>query len=85
MPEKSGEKDFGMIIEIPQETLAYLNRLSTEAKATGGKDIELAEFIRATLTAFLLEKKNVDLTGITNEKELIARILESSMKRPDIS
>jgi len=83
MPEEPGEKDFGMVVEIPQQTLAYLNRLSAEAKETGGKGIEIADFARAALTAFLLEKKNVDLTGVTNEKELVARILESSIKRPD--
>lgn len=79
MPEKSEARSVKIFVEMPKEMVARLSRLSAQIKSTGGPELEIPALVRTTLEVFF-EEDHLDTSGVTNENQLVERILESFKK-----
>ncbi len=55
---------------MPPEMCEYPERLSIQAKATGGKKLAVTEIVRAIVEISIMER-DVDFSGVGSEEELV--------------
>ena len=58
---------------ITREDLEFLEKLSAEARFSGGSKLSRADILRASLKA--MQKMRIDVRGVNDEQELTRRIV----------
>ena len=76
MKDRSDNNDFELVVEMPEEMVKYLNNLARQTESQERTD-DLSEIVVAILE-FFKNNDHFDFTGVSNEQELLEKILKSS-------
>ncbi len=76
MPEREETNNVEVLVEIPRDKMNRLDELSEKSRSTGGEEIEPSVFIRAAISALLMEN-GADFSGVASEEDVVNRILGS--------
>ncbi|MFC1968132.1 hypothetical protein ACFLVX_01920 [Chloroflexota bacterium] len=77
LPHHSGTM-IKLSVFMPQEEDAYLERLASTAKFSGGKKLSKTRIIEAMVRAF--RSSQLDVRGVKTEEELLGRLAEQLRK-----
>lgn len=85
MRKSTGRKDkskhFRAELTLPESLDSFLSEFGRESRSTGGYKLAKTEIIRALIKVLMKLNKQIDITGVKDEDELVERIMSAIKKR----